>query len=125
MKNLPKTNIFQTPEGYFEKLPEEILTKNSRRKTRSFTIVSSIAAAAVIVLGMFLFVLKNDLNTDNSIEANLGQEIDLYINSGYWQAEDILSFADNPDSILDEIITLEWGTNEFESTDTIEEDWWY
>jgi hypothetical protein len=125
MKNLPKNNIFQTPEGYFDKLPEEILEKNQRRKTRSITIISSLAAAAVIILGMFLFVLKNDVNPNNSLEANLDQEIDLFINSGYWQAEDILSFADNPDSILDEIITFEWGSYEYENTDQTEEDWWY
>jgi len=125
MKNLPKNNIFQTPEGYFDKLPEEILEKNQRRKTRSITIISSLAAAAVIILGMFLFVLKNDVNPNNSLEANLDLEIDLFINSGYWQAEDILSFADNPDSILDEIITFEWGSYEYENTDQTEEDWWY
>lgn len=125
MKNLPKKNIFQTPEGYFDRLPEEILEKNQKRKTRTFTILSSLAAAAVIILGMFLFVLKNDINPNDSLEANLDQEIDLYINSGYWQAEDILSFADNPNSILDEIITLEWGSYEYEHTDQFEEDWWY
>lgn len=125
MKNLPKSNIFQTPNGYFEKLPEEILVRNNRIKTRSFTLISTMAAAAVIVLGIFLFVLMNDINPNTSLEANLDQEIDLYINSGYWQAEDILSFADNPNSILDEIITMEWGTYESEITDQIEEDWWY
>lgn len=125
MKNLPKSNIFQTPNGYFEKLPEEILLRNNRMKTRSFTLMSTIAAAAVIVLGIFLFVLMNDINPNTSLEANLDQEIDLYINSGYWQAEDILSFADNPNSILDEIITMEWGTYESEITDQIDEDWWY
>jgi hypothetical protein len=125
MKNLPKNNIFQTPKGYFEKLPEEILARNNRIKTSSFTLVSTMAAAAVIILGIFLFVLKNDINPNTSLEANLDQEIDLYINSGYWQAEDILSFADNPNSILDEIITMEWGTYEPETTDQLEEDWLY
>lgn len=125
MKNLPEKNIFLTPEGYFEKLPEEILAKNQRRKTRSFAIISSLAAAAVIILGMFLFVLKNDVNPNNSLEANLDHEIDLFINSGYWQAEDILSFAENPNSILDEIITLEWGSYDFEYNDQFEDDWRY
>lgn len=125
MKNIPKKNIFQTPEGYFEKLPEDILARYQKRKTRSFTLVSSIAAAAVIVLGMFLFVLKNDINSNNLLEANLDQEIDLFINSGYWQAEDILFFTDNPNSILDEIITMEWGTYQIENTDQYGDDWWY
>ncbi|WP_373523228.1 hypothetical protein [Aquiflexum sp.] len=125
MKNLPKTNIFNTPQDYFENLPEKILAKNKKQKTRSFTLITSMAAAAVIILGMFIFVLSNDIHPNNTLEANLDQEIDLYINSGYWQAEDILSFADNPNSILDEIITMEWGTYENENTDQSEEDWWY
>ena len=125
MKNLPKTNIFRTPEGYFEKLPEEILAKNQKRKTRSIALMSSIAAAAMILLGLVLFVFNNETDTNSSLEANLNQEIDLYINSGYWQAEDILSFADNPDSILDEIISLEWGSFEYENPDEQEEELWY
>jgi low affinity Fe/Cu permease len=125
MKNIPKTNIFNTPEGYFEKLPEEILARHQKSKARSITLVSATAAAAVIILGMFLFVLTQNFNTDTSLEANLDQEIDLYINSGYWQAEDILSFADNPNSILDEIIFTEWGNYEMDTTDPLEDDWLY
>lgn len=125
MKNIPKSNIFKTPENYFDKLPEEILARHQKSKIRTFTLVSSMGAAAAIVLGMFLFVLKNEFYSNTSIEANLNQEIDLFINSGYWQAEDILSFADNPNSILDEIISMEWGNYEIENTDQYEEDWWY
>lgn len=125
MKNLPKTNIFRIPEGYFEKLPEDILAKNQRRKTKSFALISSMAAAAVLLLGLVLFVFNNETNFNENLEANLDLEIDLYINSGYWQAEDILSFADNPDSILDEIISLEWGSYEYDNTDYLEEEWWF
>jgi hypothetical protein len=61
---------------------------------------------------------------DQSLEADLEQEIDLYISSGYWQAEDILSFSENPNLILDEIIEEEWGGVENSQTDTDTEEWW-
>lgn len=125
MKKSNKTNIFKTPEGYFEDLPEMILLENNKRKTRTYSIVSSLSAAAVILLGIFLFVLNNDTIQETSVEANLNQEIDLYISSGYWQAEDILSLGENPNEILDEIISVEWGTSGSESNDQFEEDWWY
>jgi hypothetical protein len=125
MKKSNKTNIFKTPEGYFEDLPERILLGNTKRKTRMYSIASSLSAAAVILLGIFLFVLNNDTIQETSVEANLNQEIDLYISSGYWQAEDILSLGENPNEILDEIISMEWGTTDSESNDQFEDDWWY
>ena len=61
---------------------------------------------------------------EQSLEADLEQEIDLYISSGYWQAEDILSFSENPNLILDEIIEEEWGGVESSQTDTDTDVWW-
>lgn len=112
MKNLPNHNVFKTPEGYFENLPDRVLEKNSLRKSRSTSFVQMTAAAAVVIIGVFFFVIKNELSGDQSLESNLEQEIDLYINSGHWEAEDILSFSENPDLILDEIIEEEWGVVE-------------
>lgn len=112
MKNLPNHNIFKTPEGYFENLPNRIFEKKEHRKSRTMSFIQMTAAAAVIVIGVFFFAIKNDINVDQSIEANLEQEIDLYISSGLWEAEDILTFSENPDLILDEIIEEEWGVEE-------------
>lgn len=125
MKKSDKTNIFKTPEGYFEDLPNRILLENKKRKARMYSIGSSLSAAAVILLGFLLFVLSNGTVQETSVEANLNQEIDLYISSGYWQAEDILSLDENPNEILDEIISKEWGTSDSESNDQFEEEWWY
>ncbi len=125
MKKSDKNNIFKTPEGYFGDLPGKILLENTKRKTRMYSLVSSLSAAAVIVLGIFLFVLNNDIIQETSYETNLNQEIDLYISSGYWQTEDILSLGENPNEILDEIISMEWGTSDPNSNDQLEEDWWY
>lgn len=109
MKNLPNHNVFKTPEGYFENLPDRVLEKHNFMKSRSMSFVQMTAAASLVLIGVFFFVIKNELSVDQSLESNLEQEIDLYINSGLWEAEDILSFSENPDLILDEIIEEEWG----------------
>ncbi|MCL6258786.1 hypothetical protein M3O96_06805 [Aquiflexum sp. TKW24L] len=124
MENLSNINIFKTPEGYFESLPDRVLEKNEKRKTRTMSFVQMTAAAAVVVIGVFFFVIKNEISIDQSIEANLEQEIDLYINSGQWEAEDILSFSDNPNLILDEIIKEEWGTVENNQPGFEIDEWW-
>ena len=124
MKNIPDRNIFNTPEGYFENLPNRVLEKSELRKTRTMSFVQLTAAAAAVVIGVFFFVTKNEIIIDQSIEANLEQEIDLYINSGYWQAEDILTFSENPDLILDEIIEEEWGVLEDNQSEIETGEWW-
>jgi hypothetical protein len=124
MKNLSKNNIFKTPEGYFDSLPDRVLEKYEKRKTRTLSFFQMTAAAAVFLIGLFFFVIKNEIPLDQSIEANLEQEIDLYINSGHWGAEDILSFSDNPNVILDEIIKEEWGTIENDTQGYEMEEWW-
>jgi hypothetical protein len=124
MENLPKNILFKTPEGYFEDLPNRVLERNRQKKSRTITLFRMTAAAAVVVIGVFLFGIKNEIMVDQSLEADLEQEIDLYISSGYWQAEDILSFSENPNLILDEIIEEEWGGEENSQTDTDTEEWW-
>lgn len=124
MENLPKNDIFKTPEGYFEGLPSRVLERNEKKKTRTMSFLQMSAAAAIVLIGVFFFVIKNEVQVDYSLEANLEQEIDLYINSGYWEAEDILTFSDNPDLILDAIIEEEWGTIDSNQSDTETEEWW-
>jgi hypothetical protein len=124
MENLPKKNIFKTPEGYFDNLPDQVLKKNKIRKSRAMSFVQMTAAAAVVVVGVFFYVIKNDIVIDQSIEANLDQEIDFYINSGHWEAEDILTFSDNPNLILDEIIKEEWGIMDDNQSGEETGEWW-
>jgi hypothetical protein len=123
MENLPKNDIFKTPIGYFDSLPDKILEKRIKNKTRKLYF-QRIAAAAVVVIGLVLYLLPNTSPELNSLEANLEAEVNLYINAGYWNAEDILSFSDNPNSILDEIIQSDWeGFENGDENQYIEEMW--
>jgi hypothetical protein len=111
MKKVPKQNIFTTPENYFEALPDQILERHQNEKKVIMKSYSRIAAAVIgilIVSASVLYLLPGE-KVNTNLTTYLQEEIDVYISSGIWQAEDILSLADNPDSILDEIILQEWG----------------
>lgn len=125
MENLPQKDIFRIPEGYFEELPDKILTRHQKEKSRSVAMVIRYAAAAVVVIGIGLFALFNMNEQDQMLQSNLNDEINLYINSDYWQAEDVLGLADNPDNILDEIILTEWGNFELDDEDEFENEMWF
>jgi hypothetical protein len=123
MENLPKKNIFKVPENYFDQLTEEILEKNSERKTR-ILYFRSIAAAAVVIISVSLFVFKSEISNTNYLDNRISDDINLYINAGYWTAEDVLSLADDPNQILDQIINDEWSNFEINDID-FDEDIWY
>lgn len=124
MEKLNKKEIHQVPEGYFDKLPDRILGKYESKKNVWFPKPLKYAAAAVVILGIALWVFISQTPQVEPMNLMISQEIDLYIDTEYWQAEDVLLLADNPNSILDEIIAMEWGSYDWAETDP-EEDVWY
>lgn len=82
------------------------------------------AAAAVVLIGVALFVFRQDNIPTDNIHLSMSDDINLYINAGYWGAEEVLSLSENPNLILEQIIAEEWGNyniNEME----FEDDNWY
>lgn len=124
MENLSKKDIFKTPQGYFEELPENILNKYHDRKIRKLSFVQKYAAAAVILIGFGIYFLRPSLEKKSVNQSGIYHEIDHYISADYWTAEDILLLADNPNAILDEIILAEWGGFETD-LDEFEEEFWF
>ena len=125
MKHLSKNEVFQTPAGYFEELPDRILLKKDKEKTRSISLILKYAAVAIIILGVGIFAIYQNNPKEFTLQAGLNNEIDLYINSDQWHAEDILSLSENPNSILDEIILTEWGTLDSYYEEDYEIDQWF
>ncbi|MFD2037438.1 hypothetical protein ACFSKL_21765 [Belliella marina] len=123
MKNLSRKDIFKVPENYFESLPDKILEKNSSQKTKMFYF-RSMAAAAIVIIGVAIFVFKQGAETTDYLQLSVAEDINLYINAGHWGAEEILYLADDPDKILDQIINEEWGNLNLAS-DEFEENLWY
>jgi hypothetical protein len=110
MKKLPKENIFQVPEGYFENLPQRTIQRKRERKTKQVWL-SGIAAAAVLTIGMFFAIFQETSFEDVNFQSKIDQDIELFISAGYWDEVDILGMAENPNQLLDEIIASEWNYN--------------
>lgn len=118
MLTLPKIKDLKSPDGYFEKLPDQILLKANKKESYPWV---KWAASIIVIVGLgFWQYNKMDSASDKLM---MEQEIDLYIDSQYWSAEDILSMSDNPEEILNEIIQDE---NPFiEEGTTEQEEIWY
>lgn len=105
--NNPGNNIYKVPEGYFESLPDRLIRKRKAKARTAF--IYRMVAAAVVAIGLVLFAVKLSFVTDVTFQAEIDQEVEFYINSGYWGAEDVIGFSDNPDELLDRIIAEEWS----------------
>lgn len=118
MNKIPKIPEFKVPDGYFENLPDQIMagipTKTSFRWTKW-------AAAAVVVLS-FGFWLSGLFDPKPAV-LTFDQQSELYIESQYWTAEEVLSMSEDPNAVLDEIIQEELAFTENSWTE--EEQTWF
>ncbi|MCH7408538.1 hypothetical protein MM239_03970 [Belliella sp. DSM 111904] len=121
MNNIPKQNIYKVPDAYFDKLTDDILSKNNDRKSRMIW-ARSMAASTALILSVGLYLFNSDINSPENFQDKMNSDINLYINSGYWSAEDALSLTENPNDILDQIISEEWSAY---SNDDLESEFWY
>jgi hypothetical protein len=105
MSKIPKLKPFQTPDNYFEELPEKILAKAKRPKSIP---TWSWAAAAVVLLGVGLWQ-AGGFYEDKPILVSPEEEALLYIESEQWSTEDVLSLSEDPNALLDQIIEEEYA----------------
>ncbi len=108
MNQLPKLKDFEAPQGYFDRLPDQIMAKSKAKKSQIWIKYST---AAAVVLGLAISwqagIFKSQSKELTSEELAL-----LYIESQIWTAEDILSMTDDPNAILDQIIEEEMPLSE-------------
>ncbi|MBM3426158.1 MAG: hypothetical protein FJX97_04130 [Bacteroidetes bacterium] len=105
MSQIPKLKSFQTPENYFEELPEKILAKAKRRKPIP---AWTWAAAAVVLLGVGLWQ-AGGIYEEKPVLVSPEAEALLYIESEQWSTEDVLSLSEDPNALLDQIIEEEYA----------------
>ncbi|PZX50947.1 hypothetical protein [Algoriphagus chordae] len=119
MQKLPKIQDFKEPEGYFEQLPDQIVDRLTPQRTIQWMRYAAAAAVLVVSLGIWQFN-----TTDSQFEMlTMDEEVDLYIESQYWSAEDVLSMVDNPEEILDQIIAEEM-VYEVDVVDENDQNWY-
>jgi hypothetical protein len=108
MNQLPKLKEFEAPEGYFDRLPDQIMKKVKKSGIQSWV---KYAAAAVVVIGLGLS-WQAGIFTPKKQFMTVEEEALLYIESQVWTAHDILSMADDPNALLDQIIDEEMPLSE-------------
>jgi hypothetical protein len=118
MKKIPKIKEFKAPNGYFENLPDQIIAGIPPKVGYSWT---KWAAAAVLVLG-FGFWQSGLLHPKPAV-LSFDQQSELFIESQYWTAEEVLSMSEDPNAVLDEIIQEELAFTE--NIWTEEEQTWF
>lgn len=125
MEKLPKKDIYKVPDGYFESLPERILERKSRQPRTVYLDIVRYGAAAAVVIALIYFFTPMEQSNDTWHSHLVDEEIELYIDADYWQAEDILAFMEDPDGLLDEMIATEWSSMDVLGEDYYEDDLWY
>jgi mRNA degradation ribonuclease J1/J2 len=93
----------EAPQGYFEKLPSNIISKYHKKK--KWMQVQKAALSIFLVIGIVLFIPWK--NTDQKYTTAENDHL-LFIQSEIWNEEDVLSIINYPDEILEEIIENEW-----------------
>ncbi len=103
MNKLPKFKDFNPPTEYFDQLPDQIMEGINPKKNLTWLRYAA-SIAVLLVAGIWLVYQPAEEMPILTLE----QEVNLYIDSQYWTAEDVLSMADNPEEILDQIINEEY-----------------
>ena len=91
LEDIPKSNLFKVPDGYFDKLPGIIQTRMAldkpQRESRPFFVLALRYAVPVIVLAVAgIFIVRNYQNESKDSESLLAmvssEELILYLTEG-------------------------------------------
>ncbi|MEB2785830.1 hypothetical protein [Algoriphagus persicinus] len=119
MQKLPKVKDFRAPEGYFDRLPDQIIERTQPSRYGNWINYAAAAAILVVSLGVWQF----NTSPTQFETLSMDEEVNLYIESQYWSAEDVLSMVDNPEEILDQIIAEEM-VYEVDLVNEIDQNWY-
>ncbi|WP_192349450.1 hypothetical protein [Algoriphagus sp. Y33] len=103
MQKLPKIKDFKAPDDYFNDLPDAVMDRINIPRSSNWMKYAAASAILVVSLAVWQFNIQ-----DSQFETlAMDEEVNFYIESQYWTAEDVLSMVDNPEEILDQIIEEE------------------
>ena len=103
MNKLPKFKDLPAPNQYFDRLPDQLVARAFSQKSTPW---KTYAAAAAVVLSLgFGWQTGFFLPSEQPLSAD--EEAILYIDSQMWTAEDVLTLSDDPNALLDQIISEE------------------
>jgi hypothetical protein len=102
LEDIPKQNIFEVPDGYFEMLPQEIQARVSRPESGfKFTPMwrLSLPVAAMLVIGFFWWNRQGEPSIEEQLNLIETEQLIAY-----------LDYSDIPSELLTEEVT--WSEND-------------
>jgi hypothetical protein len=102
LEDIPKKQIFEVPDGYFEKLPGIIQSRvaNERKEStfwnaQSFGLRYALPAFILVAVGIFWFTRpQSDLTTENILASIQTQDLVAYLGEADFTTEELLEDAD-------------------------------
>jgi hypothetical protein len=110
LEDIPKKEIFNVPEGYFDKLPTQIQSRVAGGEKRQFAFIGSLKYAlpiiALLIVGIFWFYPIQPQQDSTAILATVN-------------TEDLVAYLDESDLSTDEVLeSVDFNTTDL---DDIEE----
>ena len=130
LEDIPKKQIFEVPEGYFEKLPAIIQTRVTQEAQeygwRHYPRGLRLAIPAVIVLvaGIFWVTrLQNDTSAENIIASVETEDLVVYLSEADVSTEELLEnvILDTQDAMSIEASVYEFPLSDAEYEDILNE----
>jgi hypothetical protein len=116
LEDIPKKNIFEVPEGYFEKLPGIIQTRVAKPvPAQGFRITSlkyAIAIVAIIGVGIFWFSNQSEKSFDEQLAGIQTEQLIAYLSDADLQIDDLAESVDWNEIDLEELEDKVYSTFE-------------
>src|SRR6218665_3171613 len=97
LEDIPKKDIFDVPEGYFEKLPGVIqarVAKPSRQPSFRLTLAYALPVVAVLAFGIYWFIgTEHPASVETALMEIPTQELVAYLTSTEMSTDELLDAA--------------------------------
>lgn len=108
LEDIPKKEIFNVPEGYFDKLPTQIQSRVATGQKRNFTFIGSLKYAlpvvTLLVVGIFWFYPAQQQQDSTAMLAAVNTEdLVAYLNESDLSTDEVLESVDFNATDLDDI----------------------
>ncbi len=116
LEDIPKKNIFEVPEGYFEKLPGIIQSRVAKPESAQIFWIRSlkyaIPIAAIAVIGMFWYASQSEKTFDEQLASIQTEQLMAYLNDADLQIDDLSESVDWNEFDLEELEDKVYATFE-------------
>ena len=116
LEDIPKKNIFEVPEGYFEKLPGIIQSRVAKPEFAQIFWISrlkyAIPIAAIAVIGMFWYAFQSEKTFDEQLASIQTEQLMAYLNDADLQIDDLSESVDWNEFDLEELEDKVYATFE-------------